>query len=67
MSVAYDVLRLPRIARPLRVVLFAVLGLILLPYVLTPLYAAVEPVSTASPSSAPTYPCRASRPACSLP
>jgi monofunctional biosynthetic peptidoglycan transglycosylase len=46
MSVAYDVLRLPRIARPLRVVLFAVLGLILLPYVLTPLYAAVEPVST---------------------
>ena len=46
MSVAYDVLRLPRIARPLRMVLFAVLGLILLPYVLTPLCAAVEPVST---------------------
>jgi monofunctional biosynthetic peptidoglycan transglycosylase len=46
MSVAHDILGLPRVARPLRVVLLAVLGLILLPYVLTPLYAVLEPVST---------------------
>ena len=46
MSVAHDILRLPRLPRPVRTVLLAVLGLILLPYALTPLYAVMEPVST---------------------
>src|SRR5674476_587848 len=46
LSVANDILRLPRIPRPLRAVGFAVLLLLALPYVLTPLYAVVEPVST---------------------
>jgi monofunctional biosynthetic peptidoglycan transglycosylase len=46
MSVAHDILRLPRVARPLRAVGFAVLLLLALPYALTPFYAAVEPVST---------------------
>jgi monofunctional glycosyltransferase len=46
LSVAYDILRLPRVARPLRAVGFAVLALLLLPYVMTPLYAVVDPVST---------------------
>ena len=46
LSVAYDILRLPRIPRPLRAVGFAVLLLLALPYVLTPLYAVLEPVST---------------------
>ena len=46
LTVAYDILRLPRVARPLRVVLFAVLVLLALPYVLTPLYAVVDPTST---------------------
>ena len=46
LSVAYDILRLPRIARPLRAVGFAVLLVLLLPYALTPLYAVVEPIST---------------------
>lgn len=46
MSVAYDVLRLPRLPRPVRTVLLLVLGLILLPYALAPLYAVMEPVST---------------------
>lgn len=45
MSVAYDVLRLPRLPRPVRTVLLLVLGLILLPYALAPLYAVMEPVS----------------------
>jgi monofunctional biosynthetic peptidoglycan transglycosylase len=46
MSVTHDILRLPRVPRPFRAVLFLVLALILLPYLLTPLYAVVEPVST---------------------
>ncbi len=46
MSIAYDVLRLPRVPRPLRAVGFVVCSLLLLPYVLTPLYAFGEPVST---------------------
>jgi monofunctional biosynthetic peptidoglycan transglycosylase len=46
MTVAYDILRLPRLARPLRMALFAVLVLLALPYVLTPLYAVVDPPST---------------------
>jgi monofunctional biosynthetic peptidoglycan transglycosylase len=45
-SVAYDILRLPKVPRPWRVVGFAVLALLLLPYALTPLYAVVQPVST---------------------
>jgi monofunctional biosynthetic peptidoglycan transglycosylase len=46
LTVAYDILRLPRVARPLRAVFFAVLALLLVPYVLTPLYSVIEPVST---------------------
>jgi len=46
LSVAYDMLRLPRVPRPLRPVGLAVLVLLLLPYVITPFYAVVEPVST---------------------
>ena len=46
MSVAHDVLRLPRVPRPLRAVGFAVLLVLLLPYVLTLFYAFGEPVST---------------------
>jgi len=46
LTVAYDILRLPRVARPLRTVLFAVLVMLLVPYALTLLYAAVDPVST---------------------
>jgi len=46
MSVAYDVLRLPRLSRPVRTVLLILLGLLLLPYALTPLYAVMEPAST---------------------
>jgi len=45
-TVAYDILRLPRIPRPLRAVGFAVLVLLLAPYVITPFYAVVQPVST---------------------
>lgn len=45
-TVTYDILRLPRVPRPLRAVIFAVLLLLALPYLLTPLYAAVNPVST---------------------
>jgi monofunctional biosynthetic peptidoglycan transglycosylase len=46
MSVAHDVLRLPRVPRPLRAAGFVVLLVLLLPYVLTPFYALGEPVST---------------------
>jgi monofunctional biosynthetic peptidoglycan transglycosylase len=46
MSVAYDILRLPRVARPLRAVGFAVLALLALPYAVTPLYSVLEPIST---------------------
>jgi monofunctional biosynthetic peptidoglycan transglycosylase len=46
MSVTHDILRLPRVPRPFRAVLFVFIALILLPYLLTPLYAVVEPVST---------------------
>jgi len=46
MTIAYDILRLPRVARPLRVLFFTMMGLLLLPYVLTPLYAVVDPTST---------------------
>ena len=46
LSVAYDILRLPRVPRPLRAIGVAILVLLLLPYALTPLYAVVDPVST---------------------
>ena len=46
LSLAHDMLRLPRLPRPLRAAAFAVLALLLLPYALTPLYAVVEPSST---------------------
>lgn len=46
MTVAHDMLRLPRIARPLRAVILALVVLILLPYVLTPFYAFGQPAST---------------------
>jgi monofunctional biosynthetic peptidoglycan transglycosylase len=46
MSVATDILRLPGAPRLLRTVLLALLGLVLLPYILTPLYAVMEPAST---------------------
>jgi len=45
-TIAHDILRLPRVPRPLRAVGFAVLVVLLLPYVITPIYAVVEPVST---------------------
>jgi len=37
---------LPSVSRLLRIVVLALLGLILLPYLMTPLYAVMEPVST---------------------
>ena len=46
MSLAYDMLRLPRIARPVRLVLLVLAVLLLLPYLLTPLYAFIDPPST---------------------
>jgi monofunctional biosynthetic peptidoglycan transglycosylase len=46
MTVAYDVLRLPRVARPLRAAGTAVLVLLLLPYAITPFYAFGRPLST---------------------
>lgn len=46
MTIAYDVLRLPHVPRPLRAAGFVILLLLLLPYVLTPFYAFGEPVST---------------------
>ena len=46
LSLAYDILRLPRVARPLRLALCLVAGLLLMPYGLTVLYSVVNPVST---------------------
>ena len=46
MSVAYGILRLPRAPGVLRTALLGLVGLILLPYALTPLYAFMEPAST---------------------
>src|SRR5665213_3399619 len=46
LSVAYDILRLPRVPRPLRAVIFAIAVPLLAPYLITPFYAVVEPVST---------------------
>jgi monofunctional biosynthetic peptidoglycan transglycosylase len=46
LSAAYDILRLPRLPRPLRLALYVLLALLLLPYLLTLLYSVVNPVST---------------------
>ncbi len=46
LTVAYDVLRLPKILRPLRAVGLAVLALMLLPYIITPFYSFGRPLST---------------------
>ena len=46
LSLAYDMLRLPRVSRLWRWVFIIMLALLLLPYLLTPLYAVVNPVST---------------------
>lgn len=46
MSVAYDILRLPRVTRPLRAVLLVLAVLLALPYVIVPFYIWGEPVST---------------------
>jgi monofunctional biosynthetic peptidoglycan transglycosylase len=45
-TIAHDILRLPRVPRPVRAVGVAVLVLLALPYLLTPFYAFGEPVST---------------------
>ncbi len=46
MSLAYDILRLPQVPRPLRLIGLALLLLLLLPYAIAPFYAFGEPVST---------------------
>src|SRR6516164_10772120 len=45
-GVAFGILRIPRTPRPLRVVIFAVLLLLALPYAITPFYVFGRPVST---------------------
>ena len=46
LSVAYDILRLPRVPRPLHAVIFAIEVPLLAPYLITLFFAVVEPVST---------------------
>jgi monofunctional biosynthetic peptidoglycan transglycosylase len=46
MSLAHDILRLPRVARPLRAAGLLLLVLILLPYAIAPFYAFGRPLST---------------------
>jgi monofunctional biosynthetic peptidoglycan transglycosylase len=46
LSAAYDILRMPRLARPWRTVIYVLVGLVLLPYLLTLLYSVVAPIST---------------------
>ena len=46
LSLAHDILRLPRVSRPLRVLGFILLAILALPYVITLFYAVGEPVST---------------------
>ncbi len=46
LSLAHDILRLPRVPRPLRWTALVVLGVLLLPYLIAPFYAFGEPVST---------------------
>jgi monofunctional biosynthetic peptidoglycan transglycosylase len=47
MTVAGDILRLPRVPRPLRAVLFALIVVLIAPYLIVPFYAFGQPVSTA--------------------
>ncbi len=46
MTVVRDILRLPRVPRPVRAVLFAVLVVLIAPYLIVPFYAFGQPVST---------------------
>ena len=46
MSVAHDVLRPPRLPRPLRALVLLLLLLLLLPYLIAPFYAFGQPIST---------------------
>jgi len=46
MSIAHDILRLPRVASPLRAVMLVLLVLLMLPYAITPFYAVGRPAST---------------------
>ncbi|HZD89013.1 MAG TPA: monofunctional biosynthetic peptidoglycan transglycosylase [Pseudolabrys sp.] len=46
MTIGHDILRLPRVPRPLRAVLFAIFLVALAPYLITPFYAFGHPVST---------------------
>lgn len=46
LSVVHDILRMPRVPRPLRAVMVVVLALLLAPYAITPFYAVVKPFST---------------------
>lgn len=46
MTVAGDILRLPRVPRPVRAVLFALLVVLAAPYLIVPFYAFGQPVST---------------------
>ena len=46
MSVAHDVLRPPRLPRPLRALVLLLLFLLLLPYLIAPFYAFGQPIST---------------------
>jgi monofunctional biosynthetic peptidoglycan transglycosylase len=46
MTIPYHILGMPRLARPLRAMAVALLVLLLLPYLITPFYAFVDPIST---------------------
>ncbi len=46
MTVTGDILRLPRVPRPLGAVLFALLAVVIAPYLIAPFYAFGQPVST---------------------
>jgi monofunctional biosynthetic peptidoglycan transglycosylase len=46
LSLAYDILRLPQVSRPLWLIGLVLLGLLLLPYLIAPFYAFGQPVST---------------------
>jgi len=46
MSIAHDILRLPRMPLPVRVIVLVLVALLVLPYLITPFYAWGQPVST---------------------
>jgi monofunctional biosynthetic peptidoglycan transglycosylase len=46
LSLAHDMLRLPRLSRPFRIAALAVLAVLALPYAIVPFYAFGQPVST---------------------